>query len=449
MSHTASPLQILIVEDDDNDVVLLHKELRSGGLQFESRVVDAQPAFVQALDEFNPDLIIADFRLPRFDALTALELTQNRSRKIPFIVFTGALDEETAVLCLKLGAWDCILKQHPARLVPCLRGALERRRLVEEKELAQRETEQRFRHFADLAPSLVWMTDAEGRPQFFNRAWQEFTGRTADAERPEGWLEAIHPEDRRHSAETVREHLATLQPCRFEFRLRRHDGVYRRVLCQTAPFYTQSDAVAGFVASAVEVVEPAGPAADRTEGTLGSALAAVPVPVWVRDRAGKVIAASPEIASVLGRPPAELPQLEAAAFGPVGAAAIDTARGAILAGEATVATGEMPHPRNAGRTLGFQLTPWHAPDAAVVGTVEVFRDPAALCADRAATSALRHELNNHLSIVRMYAEYLAEILPADGGLPARAREIVKAADEMAQTIRRALPGVARPPVSKE
>jgi PAS domain S-box-containing protein len=450
MSHTAPLLQLLIVEDDENDVILLQKELRSGGLQFESRVVDSQPAFVRALDEFNPDLIIADFRLPRFDALTALELTQSRSRKIPFIVFTGALDEETALLCLKLGAWDCILKQHPARLVPCLRGALERKRLVEEKELAQRESEQRFRHFADLAPALVWMTDSGGRPQFFNRAWQEFTGRSRDAEQPEAWLEAVHPDDRDRCAETLRDRVATLQTCRLEFRLRRHDGVHRRVLCQAAPFYTQRETFGGYVASAVEVVEAGtGAPGGNGEAALASALAQVPVPLWVRDRSGRVVAASAEIAALLGRSVTELAQIDLAAFGVEAAAAVEAARAPLLNGEATVAHGELPHPRDASRVLGFQLSPWQAGDGTVAGTVETFRDPAALCADRGATSALRHELNNHLSIVRMYAEFLAESLPADSPFPARAREIVKAADQMAQVIRRALPGTARPPVSTE
>ncbi len=147
-----APLQILIVEDDKNDVILLQKELRAGGLVFESRVVDTQADFVQALEDTIPDLIIADFQLPRFDALTALELSQVKTRRTPFIIFTGCLDEATAVLCMKLGAWDYVLKQNPVRLVACIRSALERRRLVEEREQAIREGEQRFRQLADIAP---------------------------------------------------------------------------------------------------------------------------------------------------------------------------------------------------------------------------------------------------------------------------------------------------------
>lgn len=250
------PLQILIVEDDDNDVVLLQQALRRGGLQFDARVVDQLAGFTQALESGRTDLVISDFRLPRFDALGALEVLRHHARKTPFIVHAGGLDEETAVLCLKLGAADCVPKGETTRLLAAVRAALDRKRLVEERELAVREAESRFRLLADLAPVLIWQCDALGRFHYFNKAWSDFAG--AIPRDGTEWIELVHPEDRQRCQHTLAEKLTTHQPCQLELRLRRGDGQFRTVLCQAAPIVDSRDGFRGFVGSGLDVTERVG-----------------------------------------------------------------------------------------------------------------------------------------------------------------------------------------------
>ena len=63
-------------------------------------------------------------------------------------------------------------------------------------EIALRESEQRFRHMADHAPVMIWVTDADGACTFLGKSWYEFTGRTPESSLGFGWVDAVHPDDR-------------------------------------------------------------------------------------------------------------------------------------------------------------------------------------------------------------------------------------------------------------
>src|SRR4029453_18805422 len=60
----------------------------------------------------------------------------------------------------------------------------------------RREAEERFQVMADLAPALIWVSDASGRRVFLNAGWQEFTGSTGPEDLQDGWQSRLHPEDR-------------------------------------------------------------------------------------------------------------------------------------------------------------------------------------------------------------------------------------------------------------
>lgn len=110
------PLRILFVEDLPSDQELAEWQLRTGGLDLISLRVETQDAFLQALDEFQPDLIISDYSMPEFNGMQALKLTLELNREIPFIVLTGSMNEETAAECIKAGASDYVIKEHIYRL---------------------------------------------------------------------------------------------------------------------------------------------------------------------------------------------------------------------------------------------------------------------------------------------------------------------------------------------
>ena len=100
---TQDALRILILEDVPMDAELVEYELGRARIPFLARRVDSREAFLRELDEFQPDLILSDYTLPRFDGMTALSLARERAPSIPFLIVTGSVNEETAVGCMKAG----------------------------------------------------------------------------------------------------------------------------------------------------------------------------------------------------------------------------------------------------------------------------------------------------------------------------------------------------------
>src|SRR5438105_3331491 len=109
------PLRVLLLEDRQDDARLILHELRRAGFEPDGVRVETGPDFLAHLDP-APDLILADYHLPQFDALLALRLVRDRGLDVPVIVVTGALGDEAAVECLKQGAADYLLKDRLARL---------------------------------------------------------------------------------------------------------------------------------------------------------------------------------------------------------------------------------------------------------------------------------------------------------------------------------------------
>ncbi len=125
MSH---PLRILLLEDDPADAALIQRELRRQSLDCTIDRVDNREEFTQRFQQNPPDLVLSDHRLAAFSGMHALELIRNAAPDLPFIFVTGALDEETAVECLRAGAWDYVLKDRLVRLGPAVEAAMELRR---------------------------------------------------------------------------------------------------------------------------------------------------------------------------------------------------------------------------------------------------------------------------------------------------------------------------------
>lgn len=117
------------------------------------------------------------------------------------------------------------------------------------------ESEARFRELADRSGKLVWMSDARGHRTFFNQEWCAFTGRTLDETLGDGWTAAIHPEDReRFLAQFAKAHHER-EPFTLEYRLRRHDSAYRRMLDRGEPRLMADGRFAGFVGECQDVTD--------------------------------------------------------------------------------------------------------------------------------------------------------------------------------------------------
>ena len=130
-----SNLRILILEDNQEDADLLNRELQKSGLDFTSEIVHTQEKFEYALDHFTPDLILSDYSLPSFDAVTAFDIKQNKFPHIPFIIVSGIIGEENAVTLIKKGVTDYTPKDKLFTLSTKINRALKETQERKEKEL--------------------------------------------------------------------------------------------------------------------------------------------------------------------------------------------------------------------------------------------------------------------------------------------------------------------------
>lgn len=122
-------------------------------------------------------------------------------------------------------------------------------------ERSLRESEERFRLLANTAPVMIWMSDHTKRCTDFNRQWLEFTGRSLEAELGEGWVEGVHPDDRKDCLETYSQAFDRQEPFAMEYRLRRHDGEFRWVLDTGVPRFTPDGSLVGYIGSAMDVTQ--------------------------------------------------------------------------------------------------------------------------------------------------------------------------------------------------
>ena len=124
-TNETTVLRILSLEDSELDAELILRELKQGGLDFVSTRVQNGDYFARALAEFQPGLILADYKLPTFNGAQALAMARERCPNVPVIIISGAVGEETAVELLKNGATDFVLKDRiHGRLVPAVERAL-------------------------------------------------------------------------------------------------------------------------------------------------------------------------------------------------------------------------------------------------------------------------------------------------------------------------------------
>jgi len=112
----ARPLNLLLVEDSDDDVLLVVRELRRGGYAPTVHRVVTRAEFIASLDGGPWDVIISDHSLPQYDGMTALSDLQASGRDIPFILVSGTIGEAVAVSAMKAGAQDYVLKGDLTRL---------------------------------------------------------------------------------------------------------------------------------------------------------------------------------------------------------------------------------------------------------------------------------------------------------------------------------------------
>lgn len=230
-----TPLRVLIVEDCEDDALLILDELREGGYDPVSQRVETREQMEAALNSLAWDIIIADYRLPDFDGLEALELAAPKCDHCPFVIVSGQIDEETAVSAMRAGANDYILKGNLARLVPAVERELkeaELRRQRNEVEEALRRSEVRYRTLFDSIDEgfciIQIIFDDGGKPVDYrfletNPAFERLTGHVNAQGKS---IRELAPDHEERWVEIYGKIALTGKPARFQNRAQQIDRWY-------------------------------------------------------------------------------------------------------------------------------------------------------------------------------------------------------------------------------
>ena len=209
-------LRVLILEDVPRDADLQQRELRRDGLEFTARVTEEREEYVAELDSFRPDLILADYNLPRFSGTEALEIRNERCPDVAFVIVTGTIDEETAVGCMKAGADDYVLKERLFRLGPAVRNVVEKMRARSAERKAQQALRM-TRFSVDHASDAIFWLGPDGRFQDVNEVACRRLGYT----REKLLAMAVHDIDPNFPADAWPQHWEELR--------RKHHMVFRSI----------------------------------------------------------------------------------------------------------------------------------------------------------------------------------------------------------------------------
>lgn len=170
-------LKILIVEDNQLDQLLVQRALSKSDLNYTSIAIDNRAAFLDALENFKPTIILCDYSIPQFGALAALDILNQKKITTPLIIVTGTLSDEMAVECLKKGAADYVIKDKIVRLPSAIKIALDLKKSQQDRSFAEerlRQNEKQLQVITDILPATVVYITPDLKFTFSNKVSSEW-----------------------------------------------------------------------------------------------------------------------------------------------------------------------------------------------------------------------------------------------------------------------------------
>jgi two-component system sensor histidine kinase UhpB len=197
----ADDLRILMLEDDAYDAEIIQRLLQKDIPSCVFCLAMTKEKFLQELEHFRPDIILADNSMPQFDARDALQIVRQRPEDIPFILVTGTVSEEFAAGIIKAGADDYVLKDRLQRLSSAIETAIRQHRVEREKQEAMesiRRSNERFQTISRATKDALWDWDLVTDSIWWSENFFTLLGYDPALPVPElgEWTRRIHPDDR-------------------------------------------------------------------------------------------------------------------------------------------------------------------------------------------------------------------------------------------------------------
>lgn len=245
-------IRVLHVDDEPDFADLTADILEADDDRFSVEVATDAESGCEKLKEGSFDCIVSDYDMPGANGLEFLKRVRETYPDLPFILFTGKGSEEVASEAISAGVSDYLQKEVGMSQYTLLANRIEN--LVEQHRARTdaTETDWRLRTLAEITDDVLWMFTPDWEELLFvNSAYEDIWGRPIDElrERPQSFLDGIHPEDRDH-VRTAMETLSSGEAVDIEYRVNPDENFNRRVWVQGHPVFDEEDNVVwvcGFV----------------------------------------------------------------------------------------------------------------------------------------------------------------------------------------------------------
>jgi signal transduction histidine kinase/CheY-like chemotaxis protein len=254
-----SALRILLLEDNDRDAELIQELLEADHFVCEVTRVQTRAEFIAGLENSCINLILADYKLPSFDGLSALKLALDARPDLPFIFVSGTLGEEVAIEAVKFGATDYVVKSRLSRLVPSVQRALREARERAERKNAEEALRRNEMYLAEAqrlshTGSFGW-DPASGEIYWSDETYRIFECELTIEPTVQIVLDRTHPDDRMRLRQIIDR--ASIERSEFtaEHRLLMADGSVKYVRAVAHPSTGEDPESFVFVGAVMDITE--------------------------------------------------------------------------------------------------------------------------------------------------------------------------------------------------
>ncbi len=243
-------LRILIVEDSEDDLLLMIRELKKGGFNPVYERVETASEMRETLKEKQWDIILCDYKMPHFSAPSAIALLKETKIDIPILIISGKIGEETAAECILLGAQDYIMKDNMSRLCPAVARELEEadsRSKRKQMEQALFESEEKYRNILENIEDGYYEVDLAGNFTFFNSSLSRILGYPKEEMMGMNNRQYTDKEGAKKFFQVFNQVYKTGQPTKeFDWQIIRKDGTKRHIEISVSLLKDSSGKASGF-----------------------------------------------------------------------------------------------------------------------------------------------------------------------------------------------------------